>query len=229
MQINEKSQNNRAARTAAFFDLDNTLIHGDSQGLEIEFLVKRGQIAYRKLVPILIANFLFKRDLIRADRMVQTCLRIYRDLPTDRPATWIGELYREMIAPRLSAAMVDRVRAHRSRGHLPVILSASLQHLIEPVATDLGIAHILCTELEVDARGLFTGRPAGPVCVGQYKTNQAARLAQRLNIDLAASYAYSDHHADMQLFDAVGHPVVVSPTVRLRRTALRRHWKIISR
>ena len=112
---------------------------------------------------------------------------------------------------------------------MPVILSASLRHLIEPLAADLGITHILSTELEVDDRGLFTGYAAGPVCVGQYKADQAARLAQKLNIDLAASYVYSDHHADMQLLNAVGHPVAVSPTPRLRETAQRRHWKIFSR
>jgi len=229
MHMSEKSQTDPTARIAAFFDFDNTLIHGDSQGLEIKFLVKRRQIAYRTLVSILIANFLFKRDLIRVECMVRTCLRIYRGLPADLPATWTGALHREMIAPRLSAAMADRVRAHRNRGHLPVILSASLQHLIEPVAADLGIAHILCTELEIDARGRFTGRTTGPVCVGQYKADQAARLAHRLNVNLAASYVYSDHHADMQLFTAVGHPVAVSPTPRLRRTALRRNWKITSR
>jgi len=229
MQPNEKTQDIPATRTAAFFDFDNTLINGDSQGLEIEFLVKRRQIAYLTLVPILIANFLFKRDLIGADRMVRTCLRIYRGLPTDRPAEWVEDLYREVIGRRLSSAMADLVRVHRQRGHLPVILSASLHHLIQPMAAELGIAHILCTELEIDSGGLFTGRTAGPVCVGQYKADRAARLAHRLNMDLAASYVYSDHHADMQLFTAVGHPVAVSPTPRLRRTALHRNWKIISR
>jgi len=229
MPLNETSPNNPATRTAAFFDCDNTLIHGDSQGLEIEFLVKRRQISYRTLVPILIANFLFKRDLIGADRMVRTCLRIYRGLPADRPAAWIGELYHDMIGPRVSTTMADLVRAHRNKGHLPVILSASLPHLIEPLAAELGIAHILCTELEVDSKGLFTGRTAGPVCVGQHKADQAVRLAHRLNVNLAASYVYSDHHADMQVFTAVGHPVAVSPTPRLRQTAQRRHWKIVSR
>ena len=78
MRADKKSPTNPATRIAAFFDFDNTLIHGDSQGLEIEFLFKRHEIGYRTLAPILIANFLFKRDLIRADRMVRTCLRIYR-------------------------------------------------------------------------------------------------------------------------------------------------------
>jgi len=148
---------------------------------------------------------------------------------SDRPAGWVGDLYREVMGRRLSTTMADLVRVHRKRGHLPVILSASLYHLIKPLATELGIVHILCTELEVDSGGLFTGRAAGPVCVGQYKADQAVRLAHRLNVDLAASYVYSDHHADMQLFTAVGHPVAVSPTPRLRWTALRRNWKIISR
>ena len=108
----EISPNSPAAKTAAFFDFDNTLIHGDSQGLEIEFLFKRGLIAFWTLVPILIANFLFKRDLIGADRMVRTCLRIYRGRPADRTTTWREDVYREMIAPRLSGTMADRVQAH---------------------------------------------------------------------------------------------------------------------
>ena len=77
--------------------------------------------------------------------------------------------------------------------------------------------------------GNFTGRPEGPVCVGRHKTDQAARLAARLEVDLAGSYVYSDHHADKQLLEAVGPPVAVSPTPRRLRYARQRNWEVLSR
>ncbi len=215
-------------RAAAFIDFDNTLITGDSQGLEIEYLFKRGMIPLRDLLPIVLANFLFKRSLLTADRMVRTCLRIYRGRPCRQPLSWADDLYREAIRPRLSPRMVSALREHRRRGDLLVVLSASLPHLIEPAAGDLGIENVLSTRLAQNEAGVLTGKTEGPVCVGRHKTDKAARLAADLGIDMQASYAYSDHHADMDLFKAVGHPVAVSPTRRLLRFARRYHWKVIS-
>ena len=216
-------------QTAAFFDFDNTLIHGDSQGLEIEYLFRHRRLPLKTLIPIAVGNFLFKRDLIRADQIVRLCLRIYRRRPAGLPRIWVPALYAAEIRPRLSATICSLVRTHRRAGHLPVILSASLRHLIEPAARELGIRHVICTRLETDVRGLLTGRPDGPVCVGRHKATRALRLAKLMGIDLTASYAYSDHHADLQLLAAVGHPVAVSPTSRLGRYARQQNWRIISR
>jgi len=215
-------------RTAAFFDFDNTLITGDSQGLEIEYLFRRRLIPVTDLFPIVIANFLFKRNLLSADRMVRTCLRIYRGRPASQPLTWADDLYRVAIGPRLSHRMVAVVGEHRRKGHLPVVLSASLPHLIEPAARTLGIDHVLSTRLEQNGAGVFTGKTEGPVCVGRHKTDQAVRLAENLGIDMRVSYVYSDHHADLDLFRSVGHPVAVSPTRRLLRAARHHHWTVMS-
>jgi len=225
----DASQKTCCGRVAAFFDFDHTLIHGDSQGLEIEYLFRNGYLSPGRLVPIVIANFFFKRHLVRADQIVRVCLRIYRGRPIGQPKAWAPDLYATEIRPRLSDAMTTLVQTHRQAGHLPVILSASLRHLIEPAAGELGIQHVLCTRLESDAQGRYTGRTEGPVCVGRHKVRQAVRLAERLGVDLAASYGYTDHHADRQLLAAVGHPVAVSPTPRLRRCARQQNWRIISR
>ena len=216
-------------QAAAFIDFDNTLIHGDSQGLEIEYLFRHGRLAIKTLIPIVAANFLFKRDLLRADQIVRICLRIYRKRPAEEPSTWVPGLYATAIRPRLSAAICSLVRAHQRAGHLPVILSASLRHLIEPAARELGIRHVICTRLETDARGVLTGRTDGPVCVGRHKAARALRLAKQVGVALADSYVYTDHHADLPLLAAVGHPVAVSPTSRLARYARQHNWRIISR
>jgi len=229
MHADKLEQNGGRSQTAAFFDFDNTLIHVDSQGLEIEYLFRQGHLSGKALIPIVAANFLFKRDLIRADQIVRLCVRIYRGRPAGEPGTWAPQLYATEIRPRLSAAICSLARAHQRAGHLLVILSASLPHLIEPAARELGIRHVICTRLESDFRGLLTGRTDGPVCVGRYKAARAIRLAELLGVDLAASYVYTDHHADLPLLAAVGHPVAVSPTSRLGRSARQQNWRIIFR
>jgi putative phosphoserine phosphatase/1-acylglycerol-3-phosphate O-acyltransferase len=228
MRLKRQKRTRAGSQTAAFFDFDNTLIRGDSQGLEIEHLFRHRRLPLKTLIPIVTADFLFKRNLIRADQIVKICLRIYRGRTADQLATWVPALYAAEIRPRLSAAICSLVRTHRRAGHLPVILSASLGHLIEPVASELGIRHVVCTRLETNSRGLFTGRTDGPVCVGRHKAAQAIRLAEHQGIDLAASYVYTDHHADLPLLQAVGHPVAVSPTRRLRRTAEQQNWVMIA-
>ena len=215
-------------RAVAFFDFDNTLIAGDSQGLEIEYLFKRRLIPVTQLIPIVTANFLFKRNLLSAEKMVRVCLRIYRGMRADQPATWAEDLYRTIIRARLVPLVLAAVRKHRREGHLPVILSASLPHLIASAARDLEIEQVICTRLEIDAEGLFTGKTDGPVCVGSQKAILARQFAEQLGMKLGSAYAYSDHHADIDLFKIVGHPVAVSPTPQLFRMANRYNWKIIS-
>ncbi len=215
-------------RIAAFFDFDNTLITGDSQGLEIDYLFKNRLVPFSNLIPIIIANFFFKRNLLSSENMVRVCLRIYRGRRADQPATWADDLYLATIRSRLSPRMMATVTKHRRKGHLPVILSASLPHLIKPAADGLEIEHVICTQLEANSAGVLTGRTKGPVCVGRQKATQAIRLAEKLGMNLKASYAYSDHHADIELFKVVGHPVAVSPTPKLLRYANRHNWKIMS-
>lgn len=123
--------------------------------------------------------------------------------------------------------MVARLQEHQRQGHAIALLSASVPHIVEPLARHLGVAHALCTPLEVDARGRFTGRAQGPVCIGATKREHAIGLATRLGLDLASSYAYTYHHFDRPLLEAVGHPVAVTPNRALACLARVRSWEAL--
>jgi len=101
-----------------------------------------------------------------------------------------------------------------------VPVSGSLRYWLEPVAEDLGFHHLLCTDLEVRSDGLLTGRAQGPLCLDSTKRVLAEKLAGDAKIDLASSYAYGNHQADLPLLESVGHPYVVEPSEPLKNVVL---------
>ena len=100
--------------------------------------------------------------------------------------------------------------------------------MLEPVVEDLEFDHLLCTDLEVGENGILTGLTAGPICLNNHKRRQAEKLARRMNINLAASYAYGNHQSDLPLLELIGNPFVVEPTDPLRKVAQAKKWPILT-
>ena len=105
------------------------------------------------------------------------------------------------------------------------ILSSSPTYVTRPIAEALGIEEVISTQFEVDA-GLFTGRLVGPACVGQGKVHWAEDLGARRQLDLGASWFYTDSYTDLPMLERVGNRVVVNPDPRLKRAAKRRGWPV---
>jgi len=122
--------------------------------------------------------------------------------------------------------MAATVAAHRRAGHLLVILTSATRYLAEPVAADLGIEHLLVTQLLV-RDGRFTGEAVRPLCYGEGKTYWAERFAAAQGVDLGRSYFYTDSITDLPVLERVGEPRIVNPDPRLRRVAGRRGWPVL--
>ena len=134
---------------------------------------------------------------------------------------WYGRVIRPSIYP----AMAATVEAHRNAGHVPVIVTSATRYLAEPLAADVGIRHLLFTQLEV-REGRFTGECVRPVCYGDGKIHWTERFAASEGLDLRRSYFYTDSITDLPLLERVGEPRVVNPDPRLRRVAQRRGWPV---
>jgi HAD superfamily hydrolase (TIGR01490 family) len=118
------------------------------------------------------------------------------------------------------------VARHRAAGDLLAVLSSSSQYASEPLAGHLGIPHVLCTRLQAEA-GVFTGGVDGPVCFGRGKVRVAEAFAREHDVDLSASWFYTDSYSDLPMLERVGHPVAVNPDFRLRRHARARGWPVL--
>jgi putative phosphoserine phosphatase/1-acylglycerol-3-phosphate O-acyltransferase len=135
------------------------------------------------------------------------------------------EVFDKHLARQIYPEARALVAAHRARGHTLAIVSSATPYQVEPVAESLGIAHLLCTRLEVE-NGVFTGRVVKPTCWQEGKLHYAARLAEREGIDLAESFFYTDSAEDLPLLEAVGRPRPLNPSARLAGIARDRGWPI---
>ncbi len=220
--------NGHPKQIGAFFDFDETLLDTESSRLGIRYLWERRLVSHGFILKALVAGFLYRRHVISDALTAGILLRLYRRRSLADFSNGSEEFYRQILKPRLAPNILARVRHHKSRGHLLVLISGSIRYMLEPVAQDLGFEHLLCTDLEEGPDGLLTGRPAGPLCLDNTKRHLAAELALRTGIKLKYSYAYGNHQADLPLLESVGFPHVVEPTQPLRKVALERNWPILA-
>jgi HAD superfamily hydrolase (TIGR01490 family) len=135
------------------------------------------------------------------------------------------ECFETEIEPRLSQPAINRLRWHQSAGHFVILLSGTLDPLLEPLAERLGVSARVGAELEVVDRRL-TGRISGLHPFGETKAECLTTMNRAGAFDLKRSFAYADSYADRRLLAMVGHPVATNPDAGLRRFAGSRNWMI---
>ena len=221
-----------AAPRLALFDLDGTLLAGDTDVLWCEFLLDEGVLDRETFAAANrdVADRYGRGEIAPADFAA-----FYATTLAGRsPEQWSPLRERFVattIAPRVGARSFDLVARRRAAGDRLVLTTATNRFLTAPIAALLGIADLVATDLEVAASGEFTGRTTGIV---NMREGKVARLARWLGEEglaassLAAATFYSDSINDLPLLCAVGTPVVVDPDSLLQAEASRRGWPVIS-
>ena len=215
-------------KIGAFFDFDETLLEVESSRVGIQYLYDEGHVNLWFIIKVLTANFFYKHNIISDETMARFLMRFYRSKELALFEESAPQFYQNHLKPCLAPNIVERVREHHRKGHILVLISASVRYYLQPVAEDLGFHHLLCTDLEVGSNGLLTGRPDGPVCLNSHKKTHAEKLARTADIDLEASYAYGNHQSDIPLLKTVGNPIAVEPTPLLEKTAREKGWPILT-
>ena len=219
--------NNR--RIAAIFDVDGTLIAGATfERIFIRFLRRRGELGWREMVYWIGAAI---RAAVRRKAAVEGSprLKAIKAYLRGKDSTHLRRLAQECfeseIEPRLSSEAINRLRWHQNAGHFVILLSGTLDLLLEPLAERLGVHARIGSELEVEERR-FTGRLAGAHPFGATKAECLATINRAARFDLKRSFAYADSFADRHLLSMVGHPVATNADVGLRKIAETRGWMI---
>jgi HAD superfamily hydrolase (TIGR01490 family) len=211
--------------TVAFFDLDYTLLN-TSSGLLYLFEAVRQHRAPLWYVAELGLRYQLKRiDFGRAHARLITWVGRHGQAEAVK---FFEEWIPRKILPRLTSAGQARIAWHQQQGHRVVILSASIEEIVQPVARYLGLEEdYLCTRLAVE-NDRYTGQLDGPVCYGQGKVHWVKQwlAKQGLKFPQAAGYFYTDSSSDLPLLEIVKHPVAVNPSRKLVRVAQARGWPI---
>ncbi len=218
-----------AARAAAFFDLDKTLMAGSSGMVWARVSYDAGGISKRLLARWAFDHLRYRlrgsSDEAAAQVMgeVQELLRgtSARDLERLGPLVLAGVL------PRIYPEMLDEVHAHQDAGRATFIVSAAGVELVEMLARVLAMDGGIGTRYEIDGEGRFTGELDGPFMYGEGKVTAMRRFADDHGLDLADSFAYSDSASDLPMLRAAGNAVVVNPDEELLAVARAEGWQVM--
>lgn len=211
-----------SSTVGAFFDLDNTLIPGSA-------------------IEVLFFRHLWKKRLVGAAEASRSLRYLLQHIPplslhplrerklylTGKRPSVIEPLAREFvqaaILPRLSAEGVKTLEEHRRAGHHVVLLTGSLDFLVDSLATHLKVDAVFAARPE-QAEDAYTGGVMSPLPYGTGKLRLLADFAESRGVSLAHSYAYGDSPGDVEVLRAVGHPLVVNPIRGMKRIARRHGW-----
>jgi HAD superfamily hydrolase (TIGR01490 family) len=217
------------SRAAAFFDLDKTLMAGSSGMQFARVASRRGIVSRRQLASWAIEHLRYRLRGTTDERTAEV-LRVARELISGVPATTIDRMGPEVMAailPRVFPQMLDEVHTHQDAGRATFIVSAAGNGVVESLAQVLGMEGGIGTRYEVDPEGNFTGRLDGPFVYGPGKVEAMQAFAAEHEIDLGASYAYSDSLSDLPMLRAVGNPVAVNPDPPLAEIASEEGWQVL--
>ena len=214
---------------AAFFDLDRTLMAGSS-GIHFARAAYRTGLVGRGQLARWGAEHLRFRLRGSTDQRTERVLSQVRDLLRGVPERAVARMTPQLLAgvlPSIYPQMLDEVHAHQDAGRPTFIVSAAGHGLIELLARVLDMEGGIGTRYAVDADGRLTGGLHGPFMYGEGKVTAMRDFAAEHDIDLAASWAYSDSASDLPMLRAVGHPVAVNPDLELARLAAEEGWRVM--
>lgn len=212
----------------ALFDLDNTLLAGDSDYLWGVFLVEKGLVdgeLYRT------ANERFYQDYAAGRLDIHEFLNFALSPLAKFDLDQLQSLHREYMDKQICAIMTAtgqrKIDEHRARGDTTLIITATNRFVTAPIATAFGVDDLIATEPEMQ-NGRYTGRVAGTPSFQHGKITRLQEWMQAHDENLEDSWFYSDSHNDLPLLEQVSHPVAVDPDETLAATASERGWPIVS-
>jgi HAD superfamily hydrolase (TIGR01490 family) len=216
-------------RVAAFFDLDKTIIASSSTLAFSRPFYQGGLINRRAALRSAYAKLMFVQsgtDAEQVERLRAHLTTLCQGWDVEQVRSIVEETLHDIVDPLVYAEAAELIREHRTRGHDVVIVSASGEEMVAPIAVLVGATHSAATRMAV-ADGRYTGEIAF-YCYGDEKATAMRELAAANGYDLAACHAYSDSITDLPMLEAVGHPSAVNPNRALRKVAVQRGWPVLA-
>ncbi|SFT88987.1 HAD-superfamily subfamily IB hydrolase, TIGR01490 [Actinopolyspora lacussalsi subsp. righensis] len=223
--VTQHAAENREARGAAFFDLDRTIIARSSTLAFSKPFFREGLINRRAVLKSTYAQFMFMlagADSDQMERMRQHLASLCAGWDVEQVDAIVDETLHDIVDPLVYREATQLISEHRAEGDDVVVLSASGEEVVAPVARLLGVTNWASSRMRIED-GRYTGELEF-YCAGTEKARAAAKIAEREGYPLSECHAYSDSITDLPLLELVGHPTVVNPDRGLRKEAVQRGW-----
>ena len=218
----------RTTLSLAIFDLDNTLLNGDSDVLWGEFLVEQGLVDadyYQR------ENLRFyeeyKAGTLDIMEFLAFSLKPLSEHPLEKLQQWHRSFMAEKVEHIMQPAATRLLQQHRQQGDFLLIITATNSFVTRPIAEALGVDDILATEPEL-LKGRYTGKVSGTPTFREGKVERLQQWLANSEHDLEQSWFYSDSLNDLPLLEVVTHPVVVDPDETLEQHARMKGWPVMT-
>jgi HAD superfamily hydrolase (TIGR01490 family) len=226
--IASPSAETRSGRTAAFFDLDKTIIAKSSTLAFSRPFYRGGLISRRSVLRSSYAQFVYLvggADHDQMERMRAYLSSLVEGWDVQAVRDIVADTLHHVVDPIVYDEAVQLIEEHHTAGRDVVIVSSSGSEVVEPIGSLLGADRVIATRMVIE-----DGRYSGDIEFYAYAEHKAAairELARAEGYDLARCYAYSDSTTDIPMLEEVGHPYAVNPDKALRRTATERGWPVL--
>jgi HAD superfamily hydrolase (TIGR01490 family) len=211
----------------AFFDLDGTLVVGQTSLLLVSFLRKEGIVSRTFVIGTGLWFAGYKAGLIRvSEKSREKGAGVFKGLGESEVEQLMARFTEQALVPRFHPAATAALAEHMSEGDRVVIVSAALEPVVKALAARLGVRDYVGTGCEI-VEGRYTGRLTGSNPHAEEKVRFAAAYMAEHGADAADCWAYADHGSDRALLESVGHPVAVNPHKELREAAEGAGWPIL--
>lgn len=212
----------------AIFDLDNTLLNGDSDHAWGEFLCEQGVVSsdeYRKANDYFYDQY--KQGSLDIYEFLEFALRPLKQLPRNQLNELHLQFMQQKVLPMITPKSRELLQHHKDQGDYLLIITATNAFVTFPIAKELGVDDIMATMPE-ETDGLFTGKVAGTPCFQDGKVTRLNEWLEKSELTLKDSYFYSDSCNDLPLLEIVDYPVAVDADEKLTAVAQEKGWPQIS-
>jgi HAD superfamily hydrolase (TIGR01490 family) len=209
----------------AVFDLDYTMLDGDSENTWVQFMYEHGLVdsAFVQRIAEFYADY--EKGNLDGVPYEEFLLRPNVDNPPEKMFALRDE-YLQVIRSLIRPQMVARLNQHRQWQHALLLISASNSFVVEPIAAMLGFTNVISTPVEIKD-GKFTGKLAGVPALEENKAHKLKSWLEKNRLGLAGSWGYGDSRNDLPILSLVEHAVAVTPDPVLRRHAVEHNWEIV--
>jgi len=214
-------------RAIAFFDLDGTLVVGQTTLLLVKFLRTVRIVGSAFVLGTGLWFLGYKLGLVKvSEKSREKGAGVFRGLTEEQVDKLMERFTEEVLVPRFHPRAVEALAEHLASGDRVVVISAALDPVVRGVCKRLGVERFVGTPCEI-AGGAYSGRLTGPSPHADEKLEVAKRYMSEWGVGAADCWAYADHGTDLTLLRAVGHPVAVNPKPELRAAAELAGWPIL--
>jgi len=210
----------------AFYDLDHTILDGNSATHLVQEARKRGVMTERQYRHAVWLSIIYKLNIGEPIRMIDRMLSWLKGLKEASIMKLSQEIFDHIIKETIRPEILETIEEHRAKKASVILLSSATTPVCEPVTRFMELDDMICTQLESE-NGILTGHTDGKLVYGMEKKVRMLAFCQEKGYDPREAWYYGDSHTDRWVMGAVGFPVAVSPDRQLSKIARRNNWPIL--